>query len=190
MALSTKTEAEGIALFNESPTKGIKFLFELDVIKETPDSVASYLRECGELDKVSLFLFSFPPSIPLPLDTHYLLCTQQKAIGDYLGERDQFTLKVLQLFIKKMDFSDDSFESALRKLLSGFRLPGESQKIERIMEIFAEIYTSQQSSQGPFKSSDAVFVLAYSTIMLNTDLHNPQVKRKMTPEQFVTNNRG
>ena len=35
-----------------------------------------------------------------------------------------------------------------------------------------------------------MFVLAYSTIMLNTDLHNPQVKRKMTLEQFVSNNRG
>lgn len=35
-------------------------------------------------------------------------------------------------------------------------------------------------------------VLAYSTIMLNTDAHNPNVKanRKMTKKQFVSNNRG
>lgn len=30
-------------------------------------------------------------------------------------------------------------------------------------------------SEG-IKSEDAVFVLAYSVIMLNTDLHNPQVR--------------
>ena len=53
-------------------------------------------------------------------------------------------MKVLQAFIKNMDFSGESFEKSLRKLLAGFRLPGESQKIERIMEIFSEVYTGQQ----------------------------------------------
>ena len=27
-------------------------------------------------------------------------------------------------------------------------------------------------------------------IMLNTDLHNPQIEKKMTKEQFISNNRG
>jgi Sec7-like guanine-nucleotide exchange factor len=40
------------------------------------------------------------------------------------------------------------------------------------------------------RSSDAAFILAYSIIMLNTDLHNRQVKKKMTKDQFVNNNRG
>jgi brefeldin A-inhibited guanine nucleotide-exchange protein len=34
------------------------------------------------------------------------------------------------------------------------------------------------------------YVLAYSTIMLNTDAHNPQVKRRMTEQDFIKNNRG
>jgi len=33
-------------------------------------------------------------------------------------------------------------------------------------------------------------VLAYSTIMLNTDAYNPQVKHRMTKADFVKNNRG
>ena len=33
-------------------------------------------------------------------------------------------------------------------------------------------------------------MLSYSIIMLNTDQHNPQVKHKMTLEQFIRNNRG
>jgi brefeldin A-inhibited guanine nucleotide-exchange protein len=32
--------------------------------------------------------------------------------------------------------------------------------------------------------------LAYSVIMLNTDAHNPQVKKRMTKADFVKNNRG
>ena len=38
---------------------------------------------------------------------------------------------------------------------------------------------------GSFKSADVAYVLAYSVIMLNTDLHNPQVKRKMTKVRSV-----
>lgn len=41
-----------------------------------------------------------------------------------------------------------------------------------------------------FASADAPYVLAYSIIMLTTDLHSPQVKNKMTKEQFIKNNRG
>jgi hypothetical protein len=55
----------------------------------------------------------------------------------------------------------------------GFRLPGEAQKIDRLMEKFAERYVS--CNPGAFKSADVCYVLAYSVIMLNTDAHNPQV---------------
>lgn len=37
---------------------------------------------------------------------------------------------------------------------------------------------------------DTAYVLAYSTILLNTDAHNPQVKRRMTLTDFIKNNRG
>ncbi len=60
-----------------------------------------------------------------------------------------------------------------RKFLSGFRLPGEAQKIDRLMEKFAERYVS--CNPESFKSADVAYVLAYSVIMLNTDAHNAQV---------------
>ncbi|KAI6116902.1 hypothetical protein EDD16DRAFT_1693169 [Pisolithus croceorrhizus] len=42
-----------------------------------------------------------------------------------------------------------------------------------------------------FKNSeDAVYVLAYSVIMLNTDLHNPQIRKRMTIEDYQRNLRG
>lgn len=55
----------------------------------------------------------------------------------------------------------------------GFRLPGEAQKIDRLMEKFAERYV--KCNPASFKSADVAYVLAYSVIMLNTDAHNPQV---------------
>ena len=53
------------------------------------------------------------------------------------------------------------------------RLPGESQKIARIIEHFAEQYFAQEP--GPLANADTVYILSYAIIMLNTDLHNPQV---------------
>jgi brefeldin A-inhibited guanine nucleotide-exchange protein len=46
------------------------------------------------------------------------------------------------------------------------------------MEKFAERFV--RCNPASFKSADVAYVLAYSVIMLNTDLHNPQVKKKMT----------
>ena len=67
-----------------------------------------------------------------------------------------------------------------RQYLDGFRLPGEAQKIDRLMEKFAERYVN--CNADTFKSADVAYVLAYSVIMLNTDAHNPGVKNKMTKD--------
>ena len=58
------------------------------------------------------------------------------------------------------------------------------------MEKFAERYTIQNSEIFP--TADAAFILAFSVIMLNTDLHNPAIKeeRRMTKEGFLRNNSG
>ena len=40
------------------------------------------------------------------------------------------------------------------------------------------------------KSLETAYVLAYSVILLNTDLHSPRVKRRMTLDDFIKNNRG
>jgi brefeldin A-inhibited guanine nucleotide-exchange protein len=79
-----------------------------------------------------------------------------------------------------MDFSNVPIDEAIRNFLSGFRLPGEAQKIDRMMEKFAERFCIL--NKGVFPSADCAFILAFSIIMLNTDLHNPSIRddRRMT----------
>ena len=57
------------------------------------------------------------------------------------------------------------------------------------MEAFAHKYYSSYSGTI-FKSQDCVHTLAFSTLMLNTDLHSPQVKKKMTQLEFVNLHKG
>ncbi len=66
------------------------------------------------------------------------------------------------------------FESSFRMFLESFRLPGEAQKIARVMEAFGAEYYEQ--CPDVFHDPDVVYVLAYSTILLNTDQHNPMVR--------------
>ena len=40
------------------------------------------------------------------------------------------------------------------------------------------------------RHADTAYILAYAIIMLNTDLHNVQVKKKMTKPDFIKMNRG
>jgi brefeldin A-inhibited guanine nucleotide-exchange protein len=101
-----------------------------------------------------------------------------------------FWVRILHHYAEALDFTGIMFDEAIRLFLSGFRLPGEAQKIDRIMEKFAERFTSQNPTIFP--SSDTAFILAFSVIMLNTDLHNPSIKpeKRMTIESFLRNNKG
>ncbi|KAJ0717351.1 putative Sec7 domain, armadillo-like helical, sec7 domain superfamily protein [Helianthus annuus] len=153
---------EGISLFNRKPKKGIEFLINVKKVGSSPEEIAEFLKNVSGLNKTM--------------------------IGDYLGEREDLSLKVMHAYVDSFDFQDMEFDEAIRTFLRGFRLPGEAQKIDRIMEKFAERYC--KCNPKAFISADTAYVLAYSVIMLNTDAHNPMVKNKMSADDFIRNNRG
>ena len=117
-------------------------------------------------------------------------------IGEYLGagppEKYPLCKAVLEAFVATFDFNGMLFDNGLRLYLDSFRLPGESQKIERLMEKLASrLYEGlTEPLNPPFESADVVFILSYSVIMLNTDLHNETVEQKMTKKQFRRNLQG
>ncbi|RLN00956.1 hypothetical protein C2845_PM06G09710 [Panicum miliaceum] len=150
--------------YNRDQKKGVEFLKLCHLVPTPPEprSMAYFLRYSPGLDK--------------------------NKIGEFLGDPDEFNLKVLKEFTETFDFTGAILDTALRTYLETFRLPGESQKIQRILEAFSERFFEQQTT-GVFATKDAAFILCYSLIMLNTDLHNPQVKKKMSEEDFIRNNR-
>ncbi|KAL5562300.1 hypothetical protein UlMin_032047 [Ulmus minor] len=153
---------KGITLFNRKPSKGIEFLISAKKIGGSAEEVASFLKDTAGLNETM--------------------------IGDFLGERDEFPLKVMHAYVDSINFKGMDFGEAIRFFLRGFRLPGEAQKIDRIMEKFAERYC--KCNPNSFTSADTAYVLAYSVILLNTDAHNSMVKDKMTKADFFRNNRG
>jgi len=159
----------GLLKFNLKPSQGLAYMEAHGHLRKTPTDVARFLHDYRDrLDKT--------------------------VIGDYLGKEKEydsgFCVKVLHEYVDMMDLQALDFDAAIRHFLAGFRLPGEAQKIDRIMEKFAERFCLQ--NPAVFPSADTAFILSFSIIMLNTDLHNPSVRedRKMTKEDFIRNNRG
>ncbi|GAB2273813.1 Brefeldin A-inhibited guanine nucleotide-exchange protein 5 [Dionaea muscipula] len=146
--------------FNRQPGKGIEYLISNKLVENSPAAVAQFLKNTTTLDK--------------------------SMIGDYLGQHEEFPLAVMHAYVDSMDFSGMKFDVAIRNFLSGFRLPGEAQKIDRIMEKFAERYCAHNPDL--FTNADTAYVLAYAVIMLNTDAHNPMVWPKMSKAEFVRMN--
>ncbi|KTF89487.1 hypothetical protein cypCar_00035066 [Cyprinus carpio] len=105
-----------------------------------------------------------------------------------LISRDESNIQVLHAFVELHEFTDLNLVQALRQFLWSFRLPGEAQKIDRMMEAFAQRYC--QCNPGVFQSTDTCYVLSFAIIMLNTSLHNPNVKDKPSAERFIGMNRG
>lgn len=86
-------------------------------------------------------------------------------------------------------FQGFSIDVALRAFLGRFALPGEAQKIDRILQAFAKAYFAANPRDPTCASEDAVYTLAFSLVLLNTDAHNPHLARrfKMGKDDFVRN---
>lgn len=66
----------------------------------------------------------------------------RQMIGEYLGMIQQpFNMSVLDSFCEELDLSGTAVDVALRKFQANFRMPGEAQKIERLMQAFSQRYS-------------------------------------------------
>ncbi|KAK4494195.1 hypothetical protein PRZ48_014493 [Zasmidium cellare] len=160
-----RTIIRGATKFNESPKGGIAFLASQGIIDDPndPHSVTSFLKGTTRIDK--------------------------RVLGEFISKRSNEA--ILDAFMDHFDFQHLRVDEALREILSSFRLPGESQLIERIVTVFAGKYFEAAKPEH-IVEQDAVYILTYAIIMLNTELYNPNMKsaQRMTAEGFAKNLRG
>ena len=143
----------GTDMFNQKPKEGIDYLQRHEFLSTPLDfkEVANHLRENWRLDK--------------------------KMIGEYIS--DKRINQLLIEYISTYNFSGVRIDEALRSFLESFRLPGEAPVISYILESFSQQW--HESNDRPFANDDAVYILAYAIVMLNTDQHNPQAKKQNIP---------
>lgn len=149
--------------FNYNAKHGLPRLLREGFIKsEKPEDVAAFFLTADGLNKAT--------------------------VGEYLGGSDEYRQQVMHAFVDLLDFKGLGFVAALRKFLQTFRLPGEAQQIDRILLKFANRFTDLNPEV--FSNAEVAYILAYSVMLLNTDQHNKDIKKRMTVQEFIRNNRG
>ncbi|PHH83963.1 hypothetical protein CDD83_2712 [Cordyceps sp. RAO-2017] len=160
-----KIIVQGTAMFNEKPKIGLGFLEAHGIIADVtdPDEVAKFLKGTSRVSK--------------------------SVLGEFLSKRGNET--VLKAFMDRFNFSGKRIDEALRMLLETFRLPGEAPLIAAVVESFSDKYFSGGMPEE-IANKDAIFILTYAIIILNTDQHNPNLKssKRMTFDDFSRNLRG
>ncbi|ESN96048.1 hypothetical protein HELRODRAFT_68418, partial [Helobdella robusta] len=159
----------GLNVFNKKPNKGIDYMVDNRFVDPRPSAVARFLISRKGLSR--------------------------KMIGHYLGSmQDAFNMEVLKCFAEEFDLTGLQIDVALRVFQSQFQISGEAQKIEKFMEVFSSRYRecNPHLVGKVIRSSDTIFLLSFAIIMLNTDLHNKNIKqeRKMTLVDFLKNLKG
>lgn len=90
--------------FNLKPKNGIAYLVQKGFIPKEPAEehimgIVDFLKQAASLDKTK--------------------------IGEYLGEDIDLNKKVLYQYVDSFDFNGVPYVESLKRMLSGFRLPGE-----------------------------------------------------------------
>ncbi|CAM9688947.1 unnamed protein product [Chrysoparadoxa australica] len=160
----SKAKQEAVNKFNKSPKEGLAFLFEQGLASDDVDGIVNFFTTEVGLSK--------------------------RKMGEYFGKDAEMNQKVLMAYLHCLDFKRMTLDEALRLTVMKFRMPGEAQQIDRIMEKFAKCY--HEDNPNEFNQESTAYIMSFSLMMLNTDLFNRNLKEdaKMTLEQFISNNRG
>ena len=139
----------------------------------------SYLKTIGYIDNISLdsqakSIVKFFKNIP---------SLKKKNIGEFLGDNTEVSLKTLKYFTDTFNFKNIDIIKALKIYFTGFQLPDETQKIDRILECFATKYYSDNPKL--FASVDCTYYLSYSILLLKNILQNQSKDEKISVDNFI-----
>ncbi len=83
-----KSFQQALVLFNKKPKKGLAMLQQLGFVGRTPEDVARFLSKTQGLNKTT--------------------------IGEYMGEKEDFAIKVMHAYTDALEFTEMTFDDALR----------------------------------------------------------------------------
>ena len=153
--------------FNSSPRKGLQYLVDQGYLSDLRTAPAA----------VQLI-----SSLPL---------IHTSSLGEALGTNSKHVTAIRRSFIRSRLDLNKPLLSSLRHLFVSFRVPGEAQVIERVLEDFSKEAWGLVQEKQSLLGEDTAFLLSFSLLMLNTSLHNRAVAidKKMTEAAFISQNK-
>ncbi|KAI2619126.1 hypothetical protein GGS26DRAFT_584757 [Hypomontagnella submonticulosa] len=103
-------------------------------------------------------------------------------------ENDPFSAAVLRSYMRTFSFFEEPMDMAIRKLLMEAELPKETQQIDRCLQAFANRY--HECNPGIYSTPDQAYFIAFSLLILHTDVFNKNNKYKMQKADYLKNTHG
>ncbi|OTA52059.1 hypothetical protein K449DRAFT_440983 [Hypoxylon sp. EC38] len=103
-------------------------------------------------------------------------------------ENDPFSAAVLRSYMRTFSFFEEPMDMAIRKLLMEAELPKETQQIDRCLQAFANRY--HECNPGIYSTPDQAYFIAFSLLILHTDVFNKNNKYKMQKSDYLKNTHG
>jgi hypothetical protein len=103
-------------------------------------------------------------------------------------DADSFSAAVLRSYMRSFSFFGDPMDMAIRKLLMEAELPKETQQIDRCLQAFANRY--HECNPGIYATPDQAYFIAFSLLILHTDVFNKNNKHKMQKADYLKNTHG
>lgn len=98
---------------------------------------------------------------------------------------DDFSKTCLRKYMRGFSYFGESIDISIRKMLMEVILPKETQQIDRLLSGFSDRY--HECNPGVFLNPDEANFVAFSILLLQSDNHNKNNKRKMTKQDYVKN---
>ena len=156
---------EAIDTLNSNAVEGIAQLRHLGF--ESDDAVANVLIAAGGVDR--------------------------SVLGNFLHKEEGKS--VCRAIARSCSKEGGTVVDGMRMFFRHFRLPKESQQITRILDILSDQYFEDlqngrctERDQKTLLSQKAVLRTIFSMLMLHTDQHHPEIRRRMTEKEWIMNN--
>ncbi|XP_017494091.1 PREDICTED: PH and SEC7 domain-containing protein 3-like, partial [Rhagoletis zephyria] len=135
-----------------------------------------------------------PSALRLAKRLYHLEGFQKGDVTRHLSKNNEYSRTVAEEYLRLFDFAGLSLDEAVRRFLGRFHLTGETQERERVLVYFSKRYAecNEEEDDGhnlqrSFASVDAIHTLTCALMLLNTDLHEENIQRKMTCADFILN---
>ncbi|XP_055385023.1 PH and SEC7 domain-containing protein isoform X2 [Condylostylus longicornis] len=158
--------------------------------QDTKESSPPVSDDGSDVDSLHSYHYSpkavdMPSAIRLAKRLYSLDGFKKSDVSRHLGKNNDFSRAVADEYLKYFNFDNKTLDQALREFLKQFSLSGETQERERVLVHFSKRYLD--CNPGTFNSQDAAHTLTCAIMLLNTDLHGPNIGRKMTCTDFIAN---
>lgn len=110
----------------------------------------------------------------------------REKIAEWLGGSGALNKQALSYYMDHFDFKGYRLDNAFRHFCGKLYLKAETQQVDRILEQFGRRYWDCNPG-NIFGNPSVVHSVAYSMLLLNTDLHVADIASHMSRGQFVRN---